>query len=180
MRSTPGWLWVQLVKRKNSKFLTKKFLLGFDQKFGIIFSDTSSHVFIIFFDSIICLKEKEIRKFTSEAWGVNLTQNLMIFLTSINCCWTILVFYEFFFTAIKFKAKKHIAESWNYRIGLHHPIDGITKHEDKLLHFIQLKYFFSKEKKALDFNLDMCCHLALCLWLILFHWNPQGFRKNWH
>ncbi len=30
-------------------------------------------------------------------------------------------------------------------------------------------YNFFKEKKALAFNLDRCCHLAFCLQLILFH-----------
>jgi hypothetical protein len=57
----------------------------------------------------------------------------------------------------------------NLQIGLHHPLDGITNPEYKLLRFIQLTNFFCKEKKALAFNLDRCCHLALCLWLILFH-----------
>ncbi len=27
-----------------------------------------------------------------------------------------------------------------------------------------------KEKKAQAFYWDKCCHLAICLWLILFHW----------
>jgi hypothetical protein len=54
-------------------------------------------------------------------------------------------------------------------IGLHHPLDGITNPEYTLLRFIQLTKFFCKEKKALAFNRDRCCHLALCLWLILFH-----------
>jgi hypothetical protein len=31
-------------------------------------------------------------------------------------------------------------------------------------------YNFFKEKKALAFNLDRCCHLALCLQLIHFHY----------
>jgi hypothetical protein len=55
-------------------------------------------------------------------------------------------------------------------IGLHHPLDGVTNPEYKLLHFIQIT-IFCKEKKALPFNRDGCCHLALCLWLILFHCN---------
>ncbi len=54
-------------------------------------------------------------------------------------------------------------------IGLHHPLDGVTNPEYKLLHFIQLTKFFGKEEKALAFNWDRCCHLALCLQLILFH-----------
>jgi hypothetical protein len=51
-------------------------------------------------------------------------------------------------------------------IGLHHPLDGVTNPKYKLLHFIQLTNLFCKEK-ALAFNWDTCCHLALCLWLIL-------------
>ncbi len=50
---------------------------------------------------------------------------------------------------------------------LYHPLDGITYPKYKLLHFWTTKFFFQK-KKALAFNLDRCCHLALCLWLILF------------
>jgi hypothetical protein len=53
-------------------------------------------------------------------------------------------------------------------IGLHHPLDGVTNTEYKLLCFIQLT-IFCKEEKALAFNWDRCCHLALCLRLILFH-----------
>ncbi len=33
----------------------------------------------------------------------------------------------------------------------------------------QPNFFCCKEKKALGFNWDWCCHLALCLQLILFH-----------
>ena len=51
-------------------------------------------------------------------------------------------------------------------IVLHHPLDGVTSTEYKLLHFIQLTKFFYKEKKALAFNWDRCFHLVLCLWLI--------------
>ncbi len=63
-------------------------------------------------------------------------------------------------------------------IGLHHPLDGITNREYKLLCFIQLS-IFCKEKKTLAFNRDRCCHLALCLRLILFHWSslPQKHNK---
>jgi hypothetical protein len=56
-----------------------------------------------------------------------------------------------------------------FLIGLHHPLDGVTNPEYKLLHFIQLTKFSCKEKKALALNQDSCCHLALCLQLILFH-----------
>ncbi len=55
-------------------------------------------------------------------------------------------------------------------IGLHHPLDGITNPEYKLLHFIQVT-LFCKNKRALAFNRDRCCHLALCLQLTLFHCN---------
>ncbi len=51
---------------------------------------------------------------------------------------------------------------------LHHPLDAVNNPEYKLLRFIQLTKFFCKEKKALAFNWDRCCPLALCLWLILF------------
>jgi hypothetical protein len=53
-------------------------------------------------------------------------------------------------------------------IGLHHPLDGVTNPKYKLLHFLTT-ISFDKEKKALAFNQDRCCHLVLCLWLILFH-----------
>jgi hypothetical protein len=39
-------------------------------------------------------------------------------------------------------------------IGLHHPLDGVTNLEYKLLRFIQLTQFFCKKKKALAFNTD--------------------------
>jgi hypothetical protein len=52
-------------------------------------------------------------------------------------------------------------------IGLHHSPDGITNPRYKLLCFITT--IFCKEKNALAFNRDRCCHLALCLWLIPFH-----------
>jgi hypothetical protein len=46
-------------------------------------------------------------------------------------------------------------------IGLHHLLDGVTNPEYKLLYFIQQTKFFCKEEKALAFNQDRCCHLAL-------------------
>ncbi len=61
-------------------------------------------------------------------------------------------------------------------IGLHHPLDGVTNPENKLC-FIQLA-IFCKEKKALAFNRDSCCHLALCLRLILFHLLGSSWT-NW-
>jgi hypothetical protein len=45
-------------------------------------------------------------------------------------------------------------------IRLHHPQDGVTNPEYKLLRFIQLTIFY-KEKKALAFNQDRCCHLFM-------------------
>ncbi len=57
-----------------------------------------------------------------------------------------------------------------HAIGLYHPIDGVTNLKYKLLCSITTN-FFQKEKKALAFNRDRCCHLALCFWLILFHCN---------
>ncbi len=53
-------------------------------------------------------------------------------------------------------------------IGLYHPLDGVGNPKYKLLHFLTTK-LFCKEKKALAFNRDRCCHLALCLRLIHFH-----------
>ena len=55
-------------------------------------------------------------------------------------------------------------------MGLDHSLDGGTNPKYKLLCFLTAN-FFGKEKKALAFNPDRCCHLALCLWLILFHEN---------
>ncbi len=54
-------------------------------------------------------------------------------------------------------------------IGLHHPLDGITNLEYKLMCLIQLTIFFVKRRSQLAFNRDRCCHLALRLQLILFH-----------
>ncbi len=63
------------------------------------------------------------------------------------------------------------------KIGLHHSPDGITNPKEKLLRFITTK-FFCKEKNALAFNRDRCCHLALCLWLIPFHCNTTKLRHE--
>ncbi len=52
-------------------------------------------------------------------------------------------------------------------MGLYHPLDGITN--------LKYKLFFStpnkkiSKRKALAFNRGRCCHLAICLRLILFH-----------
>jgi hypothetical protein len=58
---------------------------------------------------------------------------------------------------------------WCQPTGLHHPSDGITNLKYKLQCFLTTKFFWCKEK-ALAFNWDRCCHLAICLQLILFHW----------
>ncbi len=45
--------------------------------------------------------------------------------------------------------------------------------------------FFYPEQNTLAFHRDTCCHLALCLQLILFHWEfvastgSYGIYKNW-
>jgi hypothetical protein len=49
------------------------------------------------------------------------------------------------------------------------PPDGSTSPKYKLLCFITTKKI-SKEKNALAFNRDRCCHLVLCLRLIPFHY----------
>jgi hypothetical protein len=63
-----------------------------------------------------------------------------------------------------------VSRSVSTLIGLYHPLDGITNPKYNLLFFLKT-IFFCKEKKALAFNQDRCCHLALCLRLILFYWN---------
>ncbi len=50
-----------------------------------------------------------------------------------------------------------------------HPPDGSTSPKYKLLCFITAK-INCKEKNALAFNQDRCCHLVLCLRLIPFHY----------
>ncbi len=81
----------------------------------------------------------------------------------------------------------NLASKYFNRIGLHHPLDGVTNPKYKLLHFIHLT-IFCKKKRALAFNQDRCCDLALCLQLILFHWAIvsqwlmaiEFFLKTWH
>jgi hypothetical protein len=53
-------------------------------------------------------------------------------------------------------------------IRLYLPLDDIINPKYKLLHFLTTKKC-CKENKALAFNRDWCCHLALCLRLFLFH-----------
>jgi hypothetical protein len=54
------------------------------------------------------------------------------------------------------------------QMGLYHPLDGVTNPKYKLLRFLTT-IFFHKQNEALAFNRDRCCHLVLCLQLILFH-----------
>jgi hypothetical protein len=54
-------------------------------------------------------------------------------------------------------------------IGFYHPIDGVTNPENNVLHFLTT-VIFHKQKKALAFDQDWFCHLAPCLWLILFYY----------
>jgi hypothetical protein len=54
-------------------------------------------------------------------------------------------------------------------MGFDHPLDGNTNLKYKLLCFLTPNKKNSK-RKALAFNQDRCCHLALCLRLILFHY----------
>ncbi len=50
-------------------------------------------------------------------------------------------------------------------MGLYHPPDGVTNLKYKLLYFLTPIKKNSK-RKALAFNRDRCCHLAICLRLI--------------
>jgi len=54
-------------------------------------------------------------------------------------------------------------------IGLYHPLNGITNLKYKLMCFLTINKKISK-RNALAFNWDRCCHLALCLRLIVFHY----------
>jgi hypothetical protein len=56
-------------------------------------------------------------------------------------------------------------------MGFYQPLDGVTNLKSKLLYFFTPIKKISK-RKALAFNRDRCCNLAIYLWLILFHW-PQ-------
>ncbi len=62
------------------------------------------------------------------------------------------------------------------QIGLYHPLDGVTYPKYKLFCFLTTEKFFAKEKKALAFYRDRCCHLMLCLRLILFHWRIHQWQ----
>jgi hypothetical protein len=54
---------------------------------------------------------------------------------------------------------------------LYHALDGITNLKYKLLYFLTPNKKKLK-RKALAFIRDRCCHLAICLQLILFHLDP--------
>jgi hypothetical protein len=61
-------------------------------------------------------------------------------------------------------------------MGVYRPPDGITNLKYKLLYFLTPNKKNSK-RKALAFDRDRCCHLAICLWLILFHrYATMGIR----
>jgi len=54
-------------------------------------------------------------------------------------------------------------EPGNYSsIELYHSLDGITNPKCKSLLFLTTIFFY-KEKKALAFDQDRCCHPAFCL-----------------
>ncbi len=61
-----------------------------------------------------------------------------------------------------------LAPSCVAQIGLCHPLDGIAN--PKYQSLVLLKTIFFTKSRRLAFNKDRWCHLALCLWLILFHW----------
>jgi hypothetical protein len=63
-----------------------------------------------------------------------------------------------------------------FTIGLYHPLDGVTNLKYKLLHFLTT-IFFCKSKRVIAFKWDRCCHLALCLHLILFHYSWCCFAE---
>jgi hypothetical protein len=52
-------------------------------------------------------------------------------------------------------------------MGLYHPLDGITNLKYKSLYFLT-PFKKNSKRKALAFNRDRCCHLAICLRLIIF------------
>ncbi len=62
-------------------------------------------------------------------------------------------------------------------MGLYHPLDGNTNLKYKLLCFLTPNKKISK-RKALAFKRDRCCHLALCLRLIIFHFEILTYNVN--
>jgi hypothetical protein len=65
-----------------------------------------------------------------------------------------------------------VSSNKNISIGLYHPLDGITNLKYTLLCFLTPNKKSFKEK-ALAFNWGRCCHLVLCLLLILFYCNKS-------
>ncbi len=59
-------------------------------------------------------------------------------------------------------------------VGFYHPLDGITNLEYKLMCFLTPNKKISK-RNVVAFNWDRCCHLELCLQLILFHLQMDFF-----
>jgi len=62
-------------------------------------------------------------------------------------------------------------------MGLYHPLDANTNLKYKLLGFLTPNKKNSN-RKALAFNRDRCCHLALCLLLILLHCGHLWWRHR--
>ncbi len=62
-------------------------------------------------------------------------------------------------------------------MGLYYALDGITNLKYKLLYFLTTNKTNFKEKGT-SFKRDRCCHLALCLWLILFHCGDSGNKAG--
>jgi hypothetical protein len=52
-------------------------------------------------------------------------------------------------------------------MGLYHPLNGVTNLKYKLFFLTPNKK--NSKREALAFHRVGCCHLAICLWLILFH-----------
>jgi len=97
--------------------------------------------------------------------GISIVQEIYhkyFYLVFVVNCWPqTQTYYENpLITAVKF-----------YRMRLCRPPDGSTSPKYKLLCFIINK--ICKEKNALAFNRDRCCHLVLCLQLTPFHWLQQ-------
>jgi hypothetical protein len=61
-------------------------------------------------------------------------------------------------------------------MGLYHPLDGHANLKYKLLGFLTHNKK-NLRQKTLGFKGDRCCHLALCLWLILFHSSQNDKSK---
>ncbi len=53
-------------------------------------------------------------------------------------------------------------------MGLYHPPDCVINLKYKLLYFLT-SIIKNQRERHNAFNRDRCCHLAICLWLILFH-----------